>query len=306
MVTRRSALGSLAALATLLAVASPGRAIAANTWGYQPEHRETRELIDLVEGAAERVEAVGAAAACEEFRQSDSGWLHGDSYVFVLALDGEIVCHPVRPSLERPALELRDPNGKPVVQSMLRELAGGQEDGWVHYLWPRPDQQHTFYWKTSYVRRATAPDGAVHAVGSGLYQMKLERFFAVEQVEDAAALIAARGEAAFDELRDESSGFLFYDAYIFVLDEAGKTLVNVAFPELEGTDVAGLRDRDGKSFVQEMLAAVAERESAWIDYWWPKPGDAAPSRKTSYVRRVELGGKRLLVGAGVYLDRDEG
>jgi signal transduction histidine kinase len=91
-----------------------------------------------------------------------------------------------------------------------------------------------------------------------------------------------------------------------VLDETGKTLVNVAFPEREGTDVAGLRDRDGKAFVQEMLAAVAERESAWIDYWWPRPGDTAPTRKTSYVRRVEVGGKRLLVGAGVYLDRGGG
>ncbi len=48
-----------------------------------------------------------------------------------------------------------------------------------------------------------------------------------------------------------------------------------------------------------MLEVEAD-ESAWIDYLWPKPGDAAPSRKSSYVRRVTVGEREYIVGADVY------
>ena len=265
----------------------------------EPRYEETRELIAVVEDAAELVGAEGVAAACARFKERGSRWFAGDDYVFVFGVDAITLCHPARPSLEgRDQANLRDPRGRPIVQLMLRELEAA-DDGWVHYLWPRPDER-VFEWKTAYVRRGVDPDGNEVMVGSGRYQMTMEPFFVVEQVEDAIRLIRERGTGeAFAALRDRASGFLFYNAYVFILDENGTLLVNNAFPENEGKDLSDLEDSDGKPFVREMLAVPAG-ESAWVDYKWPRPGDTWPSAKSSYVRNVEIRGQRLIVGSGVY------
>ncbi len=264
----------------------------------EPEYDETIELMELVSGAKELVEREGLDAACARFREPGR-WFQDESYIFVFDMEGNAVCHPAQPSLEGQALlELRDPYGKPIIQSFLRELEGGSDTGWVHYLWPRPESR-TFRWKTSHVRRAEAPDGIEYIVGSGLYQMQMERFFVVEQVNDAVDLIRAQGEDAFYTLRDRSTGFRFYDAYVFVLDPDGIMLVNVGFPDLENSNVALLQDEAGKMVGQELLAIPLDG-SAWVDYLWPKPGDEEVSRKSSYARRIEVDGREYIVAAGVY------
>lgn len=286
-----------ASLWALTLVASTALPLAAQV--PEPEYDETIELIRLVEAAAELVSAQGLEFACDEFREPGTRWFQDEIYVFVFDMEGNALCHPAQPALEgRALLELRDPFGRPIVQSFLRELAGGNETGWVHYLWPKPDSS-TFRWKTSHIRRAVAPDGRTLIVGSGLYQMEMERFFAVEQVNDAVDLMLEQGEEAFYTLHDRSSGFRFYDAYIFVLDPQGLMLANVAFPDLEGTNVAALKDRNGVLFVQQMLK-IEPDGSGWVDYLWPKPGDTAPSKKSSYVRRVTIGERDYIVGAGIY------
>lgn len=268
-----------------------------------PRYDETLELIGLVEDAVVLVESDGVENACEQFREAGSRWFDAQAYVFVLSMDGRAICHPARPSLEGRYLnEMRDPKGKPILELMVREVADS-EDGWVHYQWPLPGER-VFRWKTTYVRQATAPDGAQVMVSSGRYQMKMEPFFVVEQVEDAIASIRDRGEqAAFAELHDPSSGFLFYNAYVFVLDSEGILLVNNGFPENETKNLIGLRDIDGKPFVQEMLQ-VPLGSSAWIHYKWPKPGDSRPSAKSSFVRRVDFDGRELIVGSGVYFEQE--
>lgn len=270
------------------------------TDGAEPLYPETKQLISLVSAAAMEVEKEGAEAACAKFRQADSPWLDGNTYVFVFDMAGKALCHPAKPSLEgQSLLELRDPHGRPIVRNFLRELEGDAEDGWVHYHWPRPGEQ-TFYWKSTYVKRATAPDGQQLMVGSGLYQMKMEPFFVVEQVNDAAELVERQGEAAFATLRDRSSGFYFLDAYVFVLDRQLNQLVNSGFPELEGTNTADMKDAEGKLIGQEMIKLLETQEAGWVDYLWPRPGDSRPARKSSFVRRVDIGGKTLIIGAGIY------
>lgn len=269
------------------------------TSGSTPEFPETRELIALVEAAGEEVARSGVEAACSAFHEEGSSWLAADTYVFVLDFEGKALCHPARPSLEGSSLlELRDPAGTAIVRGFLRELEH-DDDGWFHYHWPRPGER-TFYWKSTYVRRAKTPEGAEVMVGSGLYQMPMEPFFVVDQVDDAAALIAREGEAAFEVLRDRTSGFRFLDAYVFVLDWEGNQLVNAGFPELEGTNTIDLEDLDGKNIGRAMMALLEQQPSGWVDYLWPRPGDRRPARKSAYVRRVDRDGKRYLVGAGIY------
>lgn len=296
---RQGATVFAAALAALLA--APAGVVRAAS--YEPEHEATRALISLVDDAAALVAEQGPEAACEGFHQAGSRWFQGETYVFILDMQGNAICHPGRPSLEgRGLIDLRDPHGKPIVQSFIRELDRA-ESGWEHYLWPRPGGGNNFFWKTSYVRRAVGPGGTAYIVGSGGYQMPMERLYVVEQVDDAVEILEREGEAAFPALRDPASGFKFYDSYVFVMAENGVHLVNAGFPEHEGENMLDVKDSDGKVIGREILAVLGEEDAGWVDYTWPRPGDSPSSKKSSYVRRATLpDGRKVVVGAGLYVD----
>ena len=266
---------------------------------FEAEHRETRELMAFVEDAAELVSASGPDGACASFREDRSRWRYEDDYVFILDMEGNTLCHPAQPRLEgRSIVDLRDPKGKPIVQMFLRAVEEDDE-GWVHYQWPRPGES-TFVWKSTYVKKATGPTGKSYVVGSGLYQMPMERDFVVEKVDEAVRLIEQEGTEALETLRDPAGGFRFYDAYVFVFDEAGVQHVNAAFPEHEGQNLLDLEDAEGVVIGREMLDVVRGRGAGWVDYLWPQPGDTRPSEKSSYVKGVQVGDTLYVVGAGVY------
>ena len=300
MIRRPPLVRGAACAATLLAFALAPAAFAE---GYPPEHAETRALISLVDAAAALVAEKGPEGACTAFHEQGSRWLHDETYVFILDLEGLALCHPGRPSLEgKGQIDLRDPHGRPIVRNFIRDL-GQSDTGWEHYLWPRPGGGNNFFWKTSYVRRAVGPDGVASIVGSGGYQMPMERIYVVDQVDDAAALLERDGEAAFEALRDKAGGFRFYDSYVFVMATSGVHLVNAGFPEHEGKNLLDLADENGKVIGREMLAVLANADSGWVDYMWPRPGDDPASRKSSYVRKATLpDGRTVIVGAGLYLD----
>jgi hypothetical protein len=53
--------------------------------------------------------------------------------------------------------------------------------------------------------------------------------------------------------------------------------------------------------MKELIAKLKSRDEAWVQYLWPKPGAAMPSRKLMYVRKVRIGGETLLVGSDFFL-----
>ncbi len=272
---------------------------AANLGAQEAQYLETRRLIDLVSRATELFEQRGHEA-CAAFKEPDSEWLHDDVYVFVLDFGANAQCHP---TLEgRNLSEFRDADGRPIMELMLRQLRNGGSEGWVHYLWPRPGET-VQGWKSTYLRRATCPEhDAEVIVAAGAYGLQLEKIFVVDRVEEAARLLAKEGEAAFDTLRSKSGGFLFYDAYVFVMTDEGTMLAHPATPELEGRSVLDVRDPDGVYPGREMLAALEDAESGWVEYFWPRPGDSEPIFKETYVRKVLTDAGVLVVGSGVYLD----
>ena len=262
------------------------------------EHQASRDLVDFVNRAAGLVAEKGAAS-CEAFNAKDGEWRRGELYVFVLDMDGTAVCHP-NPSLQgRDLSEVRDPDGKPIMKLMLRQIERGASDGWVHYLWPRPGKS-VLTWKSTYVREAAAPDGSAMVVGAGAYNLEMEKSFIVDRVTEAAELIEADGKKAFEVLRDKAGGFVFLDAYVFVMAMDGTELVNAGFPEMEGGNILEYVDDDGVRPAQVMIDLLASEDEGWVKYLWPKPGDKRPSRKEAYVRKVKLGGQQVVVGAGVY------
>ena len=119
-------------------------------------------------------------------------------------------------------------------------------------------------------------------------------------VEKAAGLLADKGKAAFAEFKKADSEWRKGQSYIFVYGLDGTCLCHPIDPKLEGTNELGLKDASGKAFVKEMVALIEAKESGWVDYQWPKPGETKPSPKWSYLKRVKVGADTVFVGGGFY------
>lgn len=265
------------------------------------QYAETRDLVDLVNEATERVRSKGEAAF-GDFRAAGSRWRQEETYIFVLDLGGNMLVHP-DPALEgQNELDLKDVNGKPIVRGLIDAAMTlpGKPEGWYHYQWPVPGGLLP-RWKSSYVRRVTAPSGSSYVVGSGTYNDRMERAFVVDAVKDAVGLIEKHGMAAFPRFHDPTGPFIAKDTYIFVFDMQGIDLVNPGFPNLEGRNLLDQKDAQGKPLIREMFEVVQTRESGWVDYMWPKPGESVSTQKSAYVSKAKMGDQWVLVGCGVYL-----
>ncbi len=260
---------------------------------------ETRQLVELVNDAADLVHARGEAAFAD-FRVPNSRWRRSESYIFVLDPTGNMLVHS-DPSMEgKNQIDLKDMNGKPIIRGLLSAVTNDKPQGWYHYEWPVPGGLLP-RWKSSYVRLVTAPSGKSYVVGSGMYNDRMEREFVVDLVKNAVSEIEKNGKAALKLLYDPTSPFLVNDAYIFVITPDGVEIVNPAFPNLEGRNISGLKDLNGKFLTREMLQIVETKGAGWVDYMWPKPGESVSTEKSAYVSKAMLDGKPVTVGCGVYL-----
>jgi cytochrome c len=119
-------------------------------------------------------------------------------------------------------------------------------------------------------------------------------------VDKAAALIDAKGKAAFPGFRIKGSEWFHEDTYLFVYDLNANVLLNPAFPAREGTNVHGQKDANGKAFHDAMIRAAQTTGSGWVDYMFLRPGQTQPSHKWTYVKAVKIDGVPGLVGSGFY------
>jgi signal transduction histidine kinase len=122
----------------------------------------------------------------------------------------------------------------------------------------------------------------------------------VDLVEKAAALVQKEGKTAFVEFRKPGSEWFHGTTYLFAYDFKANVLLNPAFPAREGTNVAGQKDASGKAFHDEMIRTAQTRGSGWVDYSFPKPGQTQPSKKWTYVKRIQLDGVPGLIASGFY------
>lgn len=263
-------------------------------------YKRTKRIVSFVEEAAALIERQGEEAF-PLFRKKGSKWYQGDKYIFIYDLKGKNVVHPVQPEFEgQDLIDLKDINGKPVIRLIIDAVTKHNKPfGWVHYMWIRPEEIFPM-WKSSYVLKARAPSGKEYVVGSGVYNMKVEKQFIVEMVDDAVELIQHEGKAAFEEFRDKSSEFVFLDNYIFVVKLDGTAVVDPAFPSMEGRSLLNFKDAVGRYVVREMVEKFKKRtgNSTWISYMWPKAGEVRPSRRLAYLRKVALGPETFIVGSG--------
>jgi len=263
-------------------------------------YSETIRLVALVKNAATAISQSGEKTF-KYFMQDGTKWRKGERYIFVVDLNGNVFAHEDTALVGKNMIDLKDPNGKPIIEWFIRKGLGLKQSGWMHYLWIKPGDSIPS-WKTTYVKLAKAPSGTVYVVGSGLYDMRMEKTFAIDAVNDAIYLIRMEKERAFDKLRDPTSEFVYKDTYIFVLDTTYNLLVNQPFREFEDKNLYDIQDATGKYFFREFVQVAEQDGHGWVFYKWPKPGETKPSNKCSFVKKIVSRGNTYIIGTGIYHD----
>ncbi len=236
------------------------------------------------------------------FRERGSEWFKDNRYLFVWDMNGIRYVYPPDAEGEgKQVRDLKDVDNKPIGELLIKIAASKEAAGWMHYRWAKPGELVPS-WKSTYVMKVHSPSGKVFIIGSGAYDMPPQKSFAVAAVNNAVKLIEKEGLKAFDMFRDKRSQYLYQDTYVFVIAEDGIELVNAAFPKLEGRNVIDYKDADGNYFVKEFINVAKSRGHGWVNYPWPKPGDVEKLPKSTYVRKVMVDGKMVVVCAGLYLD----
>jgi hypothetical protein len=111
----------------------------------------------------------------------------------------------------------------------------------------------------------------------------------------AYEVVQALGEEAFPVFNDPKGEFVTKDTYAMVQRCPSEMLAHpFAMAKLKGFDLKKL------SFNKALCEAGEQSGGGWVEYEWPKPGETEPSRKVSYVIRVE--GTPYTVMAGIFSD----
>ncbi len=104
------------------------------------ERATKEECIAKCKEAAALIKEVGVEAAMAKIQDAKGPFVWKDSYVYASDLDGKVLAHPMAPGLVGKALRgLKDPTGK-MFGSEILDIATNKGEGWVEYVWPKPNE----------------------------------------------------------------------------------------------------------------------------------------------------------------------
>ena len=131
-----------------------------------PASAQAKQVQALVEKAAALVNEKGKAAFAE-FRQPDSEWFHGTTYLFAYDMQANVLLNPAFPEREGTNVTGgKDARGKLLHQAII-ETAESKGSGWVDYWFPKPGQKEPSQ-KWTYVQKVNI-DGVPGLIASGFY-----------------------------------------------------------------------------------------------------------------------------------------
>ncbi|MBF0506448.1 MAG: cache domain-containing protein [Nitrospirae bacterium] len=88
--------------------------------------------------------------------------------------------------------------------------------------------------------------------------------------------------------------------YLWINDLEPKMIMHPAKPELDGKNLSDYKDPTGKAIFVEFVKAVKNNGEGFVEYMWPKPGEAEPKPKLSFVKIYQPWG--WVIGSGIYID----
>lgn len=90
------------------------------------------------------------------------------------------------------------------------------------------------------------------------------------------------------------------DDYLWINDTDYVMLMHPFSVQLEGKNLADMRDANGKLIVAAFVDTARRDGAGYVSYAWPKPGSQAPLPKLSYV--ALFAPWQWVIGSGIYVD----
>lgn len=202
-------------------------------------------------------------------------------YFWIQNTDGNMVMHPINPSLNGKALfGLKDPDGKRFFKA-FDDVAKEKGAGFVDYKWPKPGFDKPVD-KISYVK-LFKPWGWI--IGGGTYLESTEKKLKQQALKSI-------GSVRYGE---DNSG------YFFIFDSKGICLLHPVKPSLVGKNMYNVKDKKGNYFIQYIInAADSSDKGGFFEYFWSKPGAEEAVAKLSFSKKLK--GWGWYIGTGIYTD----
>ncbi|CAO5679185.1 MAG: hypothetical protein HEEMFOPI_01238 [Holosporales bacterium] len=88
--------------------------------------------------------------------------------------------------------------------------------------------------------------------------------------------------------------------YFWIHNKDCKMVKHPISEKLNNTDISELHDPNGVYIFKEFNKVISKYKEGYVEYLWPKPGEALPVEKVSYI--AEFAPFNWVVGSGMYLD----
>ena len=88
--------------------------------------------------------------------------------------------------------------------------------------------------------------------------------------------------------------------YFWINDMTPRMIMHPIKPALNGKELSGVKDPNGKHLFNEMVAVCKKDGAGFVDYMWPKPDAPEPMPKISYVKLFPKW--QWVIGSGIYID----
>lgn len=275
---------------------------------------QSREQIkDYVYCAIQAAEDQGWEAARQAF-QSDPAWLSHGIFLFAGTEDRKVDFVAGSETLLPGdyVADMQDGQGHYFVRDMYR-VAENWGEGFVYY--DIQDRQSGLTLpKTSFVKLIDM-EGAPYVLGAGFHNPSdpahchselvraeyVYRALDVEHLVDCAArLVRDKGLMALSELTRPGGRWNHGPTYIFMHELDTLTMVAHRDPTLIGLDRTDRVDPDGMLITQEIRRVVQRYGDGYVYYRHANPITEELQLKVSYVKLLEIGGRRYSIGSGLY------
>jgi len=201
-------------------------------------------------------------------------------YFWINDMQPVMVMHPYKPQLNGKDLSgVEDPAGKKLFVEFVK-VCRQKGAGFVAYQWPRYGGKEPLP-KLSYVKLYEPWNWVI---GSGVY------------LEVAEARLKADAAAVIESLRYGPEK----KDYFWINDMQPVMVMHPYKPQLNGKDLSGVKDPNGKKLFMAFVKVCREEEAGYVDYFWPRYGGKKPLPKLSYVQLFKPWG--WIIGTGIYTD----
>jgi len=262
------------------------------------KYRDTRKLVKFVYNAYQILEKEGLASL-NFFKDNRDRFQTEDMYLYIYDFDGNNLFHAGLKHLEGENLrEVVDKDGKNIFSMIMQALA--DEDNphsWVHFSWFEPGKFYPVP-KSSCHFKVKTPAGREIFVGGGLDYPQEEQEFIRIVVDSAVELIKHKGRNAFPEIADPLSIYSYREVRVFAFGANDNILISPVLADSTlKIDLLDCSDEVGHKPFQKALENLERNDSTWEIFMAKTRYQRLPTKKCLYLRKLELPGGTIYVGA---------